>query len=151
MATTALATFKMTPWDQLPAMPIYMDQLLQLVNQALAPLALPAVTKTMVNSYVKQHFFSRPVGRQYQRNHVVAVMVVTILKQDFSLATISQAINGIRESRLVEKRYEAFAMAFEQTLHGQTVSVKPTDRTTQAVQLAAQTVAYHLLTQQTLA
>ncbi|WP_423241923.1 DUF1836 domain-containing protein [Lactiplantibacillus plantarum] len=49
-------------WEELPAVPVYMEQLLQLVNETIQPLGLPAVTKTMINSYVKQHFFSRPVG-----------------------------------------------------------------------------------------
>ena len=147
---TTLATFKLVSWDELPAVPIYMDQLLQLVNQRLAPLSLPAVTKTMVNSYVKQHFFSRPVGHQYNRNQLVAVLVVTILKQDFSLATISRAILAIRESRLIEQRYGEFATAFEQALRTQSVASLRSDTTTQAIQFAAQTVAYHLLTQQAL-
>jgi len=149
--TTILAKFELTPWQQLPTMPIYMDQLLQFVNQRLAPLGLPAVTKTMVNSYVKQHFFSRPVNRQYQRHQIVAVLVVTILKQDFSLNTVSRAILAIRESRLIEKRYTEFAMAFEQALQAQPVLVTSSDETTRAVQFAAQTVAYHLLTRETLA
>lgn len=148
---TTLDTFKLDSWDQLPAMPIYMDQLLQLVNQMLAPLNIPAVTKTMVNSYVKQHFFSRPVGRQYNRNQIVAVLVVTILKRDFPLGTISQAILAIRESRLIEKRYAEFAMTFEQALRHQPVMVSTTEQTTRAIQFAAQTVAYHLLTEQALA
>jgi len=147
---TTLATFKLVSWDELPAVPIYMDQLLQLVNQRLAPLSLPAVTKTMVNSYVKQHFFSRPVGHQYNRNQLVAVLVVTILKQDFSLATISRAILAIRESRLIEQRYGEFATTFEQALRTQSVASLHSDTTTQAIQFAAQTVAYHLLTQQAL-
>ncbi|MFC6295278.1 DUF1836 domain-containing protein [Lactiplantibacillus daoliensis] len=148
---TTLDMFKLDSWDQLPAMPIYMDQLLQLVNQMLAPLNIPAVTKTMVNSYVKQHFFSRPVGRQYNRNQIVAVLVVTILKRDFPLGTISQAILAIRESRLIEKRYAEFATAFEQALRHQPVMVSTTEQTTRAIQFAAQTVAYHLLTEQALA
>lgn len=147
---TTLATFKLVSWDELPAVPIYMEQLLQLVNQRLAPLGLPAVTKTMVNSYVKQHFFSRPVGHQYNRNQLVAVLVVTILKQDFSLTTISRAILAIRESRLIEQRYGEFATAFEQALRTQSVASLHSDTTTQAIQFAAQTVAYHLLTQQVL-
>lgn len=147
---TTLATFKLVSWAELPAVPIYMDQLLQLVNQRLAPLGLPAVTKTMVNSYVKQHFFSRPVGHQYNRNQLVAVLVVTILKQDFSLTTISRAILAIRESRFIEQRYGEFATVFEQALRTQSVASLHSDTTTQAIQFAAQTVAYHLLTQQAL-
>lgn len=147
---TTLATVKLVSWSKLPAMPIYMDQLLQLVNQTLAPLGLPVVTKTMVNSYVKQHFFSRPAGHQYSRNHIVAVLVVTILKQDFSLTTISHAMQAIRESHLVEKRYDEFATAFEQAIRAQPLALSGSDSTKRTSQLAAQTAAYHLLTQQAL-
>ncbi|AVK63958.1 hypothetical protein C5Z26_07475 [Lactobacillus sp. CBA3606] len=151
MTAQPLTEFHLLPWEQFPTMPVYMDQLLQLVNQTLAPLEIPAVTKTMVNSYVKQHFFSRPTtGRQYARHQLAAVLVVTILKQDFSLTTISQAILTIRESRQIEARYTQFGQAFEQTLRGQTVTLAP-DVMTKAIQLAAQTVATHLLTKRQLA
>ncbi|MFC6181759.1 DUF1836 domain-containing protein [Lactiplantibacillus daowaiensis] len=149
--TTTLAEFKLPTWDTLPVVPIYMEQLLQLVNLTLAPLELPAVTKTMVNSYVKQHFFSRPTGRQYTRNHLVAVLVVTLLKTDFSLTTISQAILKIRDSRQIEARYQEFTIALMQGLRQQPVTISATDTTSQAIQFAAQTVASHLLTQQALA
>jgi len=150
MNTMNLSEFQLITWAELPTVPVYMDQLLELVNQALLPLGVPAVTKTMVNSYVKQHFFSRPTGRQYTRNHLVAVIVVSILKTDFSLPTIGHAILAIRDSRQVEQRYQQFSVAFEQALSNQPV-VLATDRMTRAIQLAAQTVAQHLLTVQALA
>jgi hypothetical protein len=147
---SALAQFELTPWPALPTMPIYMEQLLQLVNQILAPLGIPEVTKTMVNSYVKQHFFSRPIGRQYTRNQIVAVIVVTILKQDFDLTTISRAILKIRDSRAIEPRYQQFKLAFERALRLQPLQLTPADSTAQAIELAAQTVGAHLLTTQRL-
>jgi len=150
MNTMNLSEFQLITWAELPTVPVYMDQLLGLVNQALLPLGVPAVTKTMVNSYVKQHFFSRPTGRQYTRNHLVAVIVVSILKTDFALPTIGHAILAIRDSRQVEQRYQQFSTAFEQALSNQPV-VLATDRMTRAIQLAAQTVAKHLLTMQALA
>ncbi|AYJ43213.1 DUF1836 domain-containing protein [Lactiplantibacillus pentosus] len=149
MATPALATYHLMAWDELPDVPVYMEQLLELVNDALAPLG-STVTKTMVNSYVKQHFFSRPTGRRYTRNHVVAVLVVSILKLDFSLPAISQAILQIRDSRQIEPRYEQFRQAFEQALREQPLTIATNDPLTHAIQLAAQTVAAHLLTNQVL-
>lgn len=133
-------------WEALPAVPVYMEQLLAIVNQTIQPLGLPAVTKTMINSYVKQHFFSRPTGHRYTRNHIVAVLVVSILKVDFSLPVISKAILQIRDSRQIEWRYQQFREAFEQTLTNQPIVVVNNDAVTRAIQLAAQTVAAHLLT-----
>lgn len=145
MSSNALTTYRLVAWDDLPTMPIYMDQLLQLVNQMLAPLRVPTVTKTMVNSYVKQHFFSRPTGHRYTRNHVVAVIVVSLLKADFPLAVISRAILMIRDSRKVALRYTQFCQAFELSLRMQPLGAS-TDETERVIQLAAQTVASHVLT-----
>ncbi|MFB9768969.1 DUF1836 domain-containing protein [Lactiplantibacillus modestisalitolerans] len=143
--TTPLTNYDLPAWETLPAMPIYMDQLLALVNQQLTALALPLVTKTMVNSYVKQHFFSRPTGRRYTRNHVVAVLIVSLLKTDFKLETISRAILAIRESREIEVRYQQFRLALAATLAQRAVP-RATDQLGQAIQFAAQTVGAHLLT-----
>lgn len=146
MATSVPGPKHLLSWEELPAVPVYMEQLLQLVNQTLQPLGLPAVTKTMVNSYVKQHFFSRPIGHRYTRNHVAAVLVVSILKADFPLPVISQAILQIRDSRQIAPRYQQFRQTFEQTLWRHPVVFETDDAMGQAIQLAAQTVASHLLT-----
>ena len=95
---------------------------------------------------MKQHFFSRPVGHRYTRNQIVAVLVVSILKTDFSLPVISKAILQIRDSRQIEPRYQQFRQAFESTLAGQPVVLSTVDPLARAIQLAAQTVAAHLLT-----
>ncbi len=144
-----LATFQLVRWNDLPTMPLYIDQLLQLVNQMMVPLDLPLVTKTMVNSYVKQHLFSRPAGRRYTRNHVVAVLVVSILKTDFALSKIGPTILAIRDTRQVKLRYQQFSHAFEGTLR-ETALEQPADSMERKIQLAARTVGTHLLTLQTL-
>lgn len=53
MLSSTLPSNYLLSWEALPAVPVYMEQLLAIVNQTIQPLGLPAVTKTMINSYVK--------------------------------------------------------------------------------------------------
>ena len=48
--------FSCLRWAQLPRIALYMDQVLLVLNQGLAPLSAsgePVVTGTMINNYVK--------------------------------------------------------------------------------------------------
>lgn len=111
-----LTTLKMPRWDSLPAFGIYRDQLLSIVNDAVAPVfdsEDPVITASMVNNYVKWEMMPKPEKKKYGREHIAFAIVITALKPVLSIAEIKEgvllqcSINGI------ESAYEAFCEAFE--------------------------------------
>lgn len=50
----SLQQVQLPRWADLPQFDLYMDQVVQYVNELLAPLDLGELTATMVNNYVKK-------------------------------------------------------------------------------------------------
>ena len=67
----SLADFQLPRWQQLPSVPLYLEQVLALLEEWLGPYLGKEdgtiLTKTMINNYVKLHFIQPPVRRKYDR------------------------------------------------------------------------------------
>lgn len=71
-------------WDLLPQIALYMDQVLLVLNQALAPLSVseePVVTGTMINNYVKMKLTPPPEKKKYAREHLAMFLMICLLKR----------------------------------------------------------------------
>ncbi|MBO0448260.1 DUF1836 domain-containing protein [Enterococcus sp. MJM12] len=116
-----ISEFHLPRWDQLPDLELYMDQVIQLVDQYLSPVTTgdkhPLLTKSMVNNYVKLGLIPPPVKKRYTRTHVAFLLAITTLKQVLTIPEIKEAIvfqgrtDGIREA------YNFFCREQESALH----------------------------------
>ena len=76
-----LAGFKVTRVDEIPAIDLYMDQVLTFLGERLRRTARKSdadkiLTKTMVNNYVKNKVMIPPVKKKYGRDHILLLMVI---------------------------------------------------------------------------
>lgn len=99
-------------WSDLPQFDLYMDQVVQYVNDIIVPLGLDELTATMVNNYVKKGVIIAPVKKKYQRGQLANVLVIAILKPVFSLDTIAGGINYQLLNRKPAQAFDAFILAF---------------------------------------
>ncbi len=85
----------------IPAIDLYLDQILSLVsdkNAASAPRYRErALTKTMVNNYSKDGLISPITGKKYSRAHIVEMLLVYALKNTLSIEEIKRVLTGVRE------------------------------------------------------
>ena len=97
-------------WDKLPDFGLYMDQVIVLMERALAGV-LPEgeLTKSMVNNYVKVRLIPRPEGKKYEREHLALLLMICILKQAMSMEEISALLAMLCRDG-VRKGYEAFLL-----------------------------------------
>ena len=67
----SLADFHLPRWQQLPSMPLYLEQVLALLEEWLGPYLGKEdgtiLTKTMINNYVKHGYVEKPDKKKYQR------------------------------------------------------------------------------------
>lgn len=111
-----ITSFRLTRWEALPSVDLYMDQVLELVNQTLAPLypnEPPLMTSSMVNNYVKHKLISKPVNKRYRKGHIASLIAITILKSMYPISTVA---NGLEEQRKVhgdDVAYNMFCDAIE--------------------------------------
>lgn len=105
-----LISFHPPRWNELPGIPLYMDQVVLFLNQALDPIQFedsrPLLTSSMVNNYVKNSIVKAPVKKQYRPYHLAYLLVVCALKRCYSLSEIStliQMYSDISDPDRIEK------------------------------------------------
>lgn len=76
--------YRLPRWSELPGFDIYMDQLITLVRQYLAPLfdeEDAIITSSMINNYVKAGLIPKPEKKRYHAQHIASLIAITLLKQ----------------------------------------------------------------------
>ena len=85
--------------DDLPAIDLYMDQVITLIEQAnqkndRLPDEKP-LTKMMVNNYSKAGLISPIKGKKYTREHIVQMLTIYALKGTLSISEIKSVLDHL--------------------------------------------------------
>ena len=102
-----LNKFKMPRWEDLPPIPLYLDQVLLLSDEWFGGYMSiddkKIITKTMINNYVKLKIIPAPVKKKYSRVHIAYLVLVCTLKQTLDMATIQKFMPvDLTEERVME-------------------------------------------------
>ena len=112
-----LINYHMPRYDELPALELYMDQVISVINETLSPLYTgnsgPILTPTMINNYVKQKLVAPPVKKRYTREHLAYFIVVALLKPVFSIAEIGALIQRQYKVAGTDVAYNRFGSELE--------------------------------------
>ena len=85
--------FCMPRWSDLPPVPLYLEQVLALLDEWLGPYLSghkrKVLTRTMINNYVKLKFIPAPVNKKYDQVTVASLFVIAVLKTVFSIEEIA--------------------------------------------------------------
>lgn len=105
-------------WDELPDIPLYLDQLVMVVQSAIGIFFddEAAVTKAMINNYVKQQLLDPPEQKKYGRDHIARIIAISLLKRVFSMNEIHYFIRRMVEKHGVQVAYDMFCERFENML-----------------------------------
>lgn len=107
-----MMAYEPIPWERLPDLGLYMDQVITFLERQLACLHPDCgreervLTPAMINNYVKQCVIPRPNGKKYDREHLAALLMVCALKQVLPIDAVTQLINAPESD--IRVRYEAF-------------------------------------------
>jgi len=126
------------PWEVLPDLELYMDQVITLFGQRFEPLAVGndrPLTSSMINNYVKDEVMPRPLKKKYTREHLTALSVICMLKAEFSLPEIRALLNALGERYSTEELYTAFQAAQTAALHNAADELRHADTIDSAARL----------------
>ncbi len=92
-----LDTYALPLWDKLPEIELYMDQVIELVNGYLNASgsfagADVAITRPMINNYVKLKMMPAPIKKKYGRIHLAYIIIICTLKQTLNISTIQKIL-----------------------------------------------------------
>ncbi len=102
-------------WDELPAVALYMDQVLIILQDAVAPLLKPgemAATATMINNYVKIKLIAPSEKKKYSKEHIARLIMITLLKR---VLTMSE-LDVLMQFKNTEELYSKFCKSLEANL-----------------------------------
>lgn len=114
-----LVALHLPRYDEIPRINLYMDQLINYLEETLSPLYAPGekiVTRSMVNNYVKQGVLAAASGKKYTRAHVAYLVVICTLKQTFSITEIDRLIRAQIDSFDTHVAYDYYCNTFEAAL-----------------------------------
>ena len=86
----------------LPSLNLYMDQVTGFMEEHLASMKRhpedKALTKTMINNYAKNKILPPPVGKRYNKNHMLILLLIYYYKSMLSLSDIRTVVDPLAEN-----------------------------------------------------
>ena len=125
-----LADFHLPRWQQLPSMPLYLEQVLALLEEWLGPYLGKEdgtiLTKTMINNYAKNNLIPPPEKKKYTKEHILCLIFIYYFKNILSISDIQRILNpitdkyfgkGSSEMSLEDIYKEVFGLEHQETLN----------------------------------
>lgn len=113
----SIKKFRIPRWEELPEMDLYLDQVISLIDNSIGPFVneknKKALTKTMVNNYVKQRTIEAPVNKKYNKQAVASLVVIAMLKPVFTIGEIGELIKLALEANDRAISYNQFCQVIE--------------------------------------
>ncbi|MBO5517046.1 MAG: DUF1836 domain-containing protein [Firmicutes bacterium] len=111
-------SFHIPRWEELPAVDLYMEQVITLIHSNLGAffeqVGIQPITKNMINNYVKAKIVQAPVNKRYPRIAVAMIIVVYILKSCYETEDVGKLIRmGVDLEAGVPLTYDRFCDAIE--------------------------------------
>lgn len=142
-----LAHVKFPRWKELPALGLYIDQVVTIINEQLSGVGVDPLTKSMVNNYVKKKVIQAPVKKKYAVNQLVDLLIIGFFKSSFSIEEIRRGIAQVTLQTYPQQAYDLFVTILDAKLTGQEVNAEKADKQNVALmELAIDAVLTHLKT-----
>ena len=104
-------------WDELPDIPLYMDQVVSYLARQFTGLGEgDALTSAMINNYMKDGLLERAHGKKYDQVHLAYLIAITALKQVMSVREMKVLTTVGREMGEPDKQYGYFCRYLDETL-----------------------------------
>lgn len=104
---------------------LYMDQVISETNRYTMMVTGTEVTKSMVNSYVKQGLVSRPDKKRYGRTQLAQIILVTLLKTLYSLDVVHHYLTTLTAELSWEEAYDLWVQAYNAQAAAETDAAVP--------------------------
>lgn len=121
-----IISFNIPRWEELPNIDLYVDQVVNYLNDCLGDYIKDdnndkkenqVVTKTMINNYVKQGVLEPPVKKKYNRKHIAYLFCICILKQVYSINDVNNLIKLAVKTTSTNAAYNSFCQELENAVN----------------------------------
>ncbi|WP_369913657.1 DUF1836 domain-containing protein [Streptococcus merionis] len=103
---------KLPYWSDLPAIELYLDQVLIYVNDTTNLLfntsGQKPLTASMVNNYVKHSYVKKPIKKKYGKTQLAQLIAISLLKEVFNIQVLTETMMTLAEQHDKENLFDAF-------------------------------------------
>ena len=112
-----METERPIPWEDLPDIPLYMDQVVSYLGRQLISFREgEGLTSAMINNYIKDGIAPRAVGKRYEKEHLASLTGVAVLKQVLSVRDLGDLMkHGVMNGE-PEECYRRFCSVLDSAL-----------------------------------
>ncbi len=104
-------------WDDLPDIPLYMDQVVLYLSRQLISFGDgDSLTSAMINNYIKDGLLIRANGKKYDREHLAYLIGISAMKQVLSVREMHTLITIGQEGRSSKRLYDYFCKTLDEEL-----------------------------------
>lgn len=111
--------YKPIPWDMIPDLGLYMDQVITFITRMYEPLYGAAaegyLSPSMINNYVKSKLIPRPEGKKYNREQIAMLAMIVALKQVATMEDIRIMLTPV-DGMTLEQLYTLFCERQQQSI-----------------------------------
>ncbi len=97
----SLSRIKYIHPEEIPDIPLYMDQLITFMEQEMAPTKRQpddkVLTKGMINNYVKNDLLPPPERKKYSKEHLLTLIIIYYMKDSLSIQDIGTVLHPLTE------------------------------------------------------
>lgn len=113
-----LKKYTFPSYNVIPNLGLYMDQVLQLMNQYLSPIASNdsengPITAAAINNYVRMKIMPAPEKKKYTRVHIAYLIIICTLKQAVSISDIQKLIPNNLDENDMKALYEDYSSCYK--------------------------------------
>jgi hypothetical protein len=114
-----LRTQRPVAWEQLPDIPLYMDQVLSYMErQVLRFDEGDSLTAAMINNYTKSGLVPRADGKKYNQEHLAYLTAICVLKRVMSTKDMDLTIRDeLAERGSIRDSYQEFCKSLDASLN----------------------------------
>lgn len=108
-----LGQYRLPDWEEIPDFGLYMEQVVQLLQQYLRYLPPEAkqtqtITPAAINNYVRTKLLPEPRKKRYYRIHIAYLIMICTLKQSLRLSMLQTLLPGNLPEETVREMYTAY-------------------------------------------
>lgn len=111
--------YKPVPWEQIPDLGLYMDQVITFITRVYEPLygetTKSYLSAPMINNYVKNKLIPRPAGKKYSRLQIAMLIMIVALKRVCMMEDIREMLR-VEGDEEVRRLYELFCARQSQSI-----------------------------------
>ena len=116
------------PWNALPDIDLYMDQVLGYMHRQLDSHMEPNISAAMINNYIREGLLPRTKGKKYNRGHLARLTTICVMKQVLQVGDISLLFQMF-PSDIIEQIYEEYREVLDSELTSVAEGIPDDDET----------------------